>query len=507
MTSSASETTKTTAQAGQDRPRFNRRLVVKTSAAMGATLALAGRVATSTSAQQATPAASPAAAAATPVGTPVALQPGSMTSERPYLIALDPATLKVTPILTAGETVGDYQMAGTPDGLGAFKDGADVIVFMNHELTPENKENISYARVSRLVLDGTTGAVKSGTYALDGTEGYERLCSASLAGPEVGFSEPTFLTGEEATSGKFGGLSLAIDGKSGKITQLPWLGHISHENQIVVPGFKGKTVVVTTDDDSKGSELYLYVANNEKGILDGSGQLSVFKADKGANSADIKKGADLTGTFAPIDHNDNTGQKTLQAAADKVGAFKFVRLEDVTFDRNTTTTIYFADTGDDQALNLDASGKPFSRNGRIYSMVLDPADPTKVTSFKLLLDGDNGDDIKNPDNLDASDTTLMIMEDRNGYNRAENSDDTGRIIAYDIKTGVLTTIAKIDQSAGDGLVDTGDKAGSWESSGIINVADLFGKGTWLVDVQAHTLQVEQFGKMDQGGQLLMLSQK
>lgn len=494
----SSNTRETTVQA--DRQRFSRRSVVKTSAAVGASIAVGGRLSSTAFAQAATP-------AGTPGATPIALQSGMMTSARPFLIATDPAKLDIIPIMTAGETVGDYQMAGVPDGLGAFKDGSDVIVFMNHELTPENKEDISFARVSRLVLDGTTGAVKSGTYAVDGTEGYERLCSASLAGPEVGFSTPTFMTGEESTSGKFGGISLAIDAQTGKVTQMPWLGHISHENEVVVPGFKGKTVIVTTDDDSNGSELYLYVADNEAGILNGSGQLYVFKADSGANSGDIKKGADLTGSFVAIDQNDNSDQKTLQAAADKAGAFKFVRLEDVTFDRNTTTTIYFTDTGDDKAPNLDANGKPFTLNGRVYSMALDPANPTRVTSFKLLIDGDNGDDIKNPDNLDASDTTLMIQEDRNGYNRAENSDDTGRIIAYDIKTGVLTTIAKIDQSDGKGLVDAGDRAGSWESSGILNVSDLFGKGTWLTDIQAHTLMVEQFGKKDQSGQLLLLREK
>jgi secreted PhoX family phosphatase len=515
MTSSNMDTGTIAEQPEQDRPRFNRRSIVKTSTALGAAVALAGRAVSSTSAQQATPAASTAAspaaaspaAAATPVGTPIVLQAGSMTSERSYIVAIDPATLTITPILTAGEMVGDYQMAGTPDGLGAYKDGSDAIVFMNHELTPEEAENISFARISRLTLDGTTGAVTAGTYVIDGTEGYERFCSASLAGPQEGFTNPTFLTGEESASGKFGGISVAVDGATGKITQLPWLGHLSHENVVVVPGFSGKSVAVTTDDDSKGSELYLYVAANEEGILGGSGQLYVFKADAGKNTADIKKGAELTGTFVPIDQNDNSDQKTLQTAADAAGAFKFVRLEDVTYDRNTTTTIYFADTGDDKEPNLDPAGKPFTLNGRIYSMALDPADPTKVTSLKVLLDGDNGDDIKNPDNIDASDATIMILEDRNGYNRAENSDDTGRILAFDIASGVLTTIAKIDQSAGDGLVDKGDEAGSWETSGIINVADLFGKGTWLVDVQAHTLKVEQFGKMDQGGQLLMLTQK
>jgi secreted PhoX family phosphatase len=436
--------------------------------------------------------------------SPVSVAAGSMTQQRPYLIAIDPAKLEIVPLLTSGEMVGDYQMAGVPDGLGAAKVGDEVVLFMNHELTTNEDENISHARVSRLVLDPSSAAVTSGSYIFDGTEGWERLCSASMAGPEAGFTNPVFLTGEESTGGQYGGTAVGIDAASGSVTELPWLGHLAHENQVAIPGFTGKSVVVITDDNADGSELYMYVADGPEGILDGSGQLYVFKADNAANTSDAKKGTDLTGTFVAIDQSSNTDADTLQAAADSAAAFKFVRLEDVTYDRTNTTTIYFADTGDDQDPNLDANGNPFTKNGRLYTLTLDAADPTKVTKFTVLLDGDAGDDIKNPDNIDANATTILICEDRNGYNRAENSDDTGRLLAYDIASGSLSTLAKCDQSDGDGVLDAGDEAGSWESSGVLNVEDLFGAGTWLVDVQAHSIKVPQFGKEDEGGQLLLL---
>ena len=41
------------------------------------------------------------------------------------------------------------------------------------------------------------------------------------------------------------------------------------------------------------------------------------------------------------------------------------------------------------------------------------------------------------------------------------------------------------------------KAGEWESSGKIEVFDIFGKGYWLLDFQAHTL--------GEGGQLLLMN--
>ena len=436
------------------------------------------------------------------------VQPGELTQARPYLLAEDPSQLAITPLLTSGESVGDYQMAGTPDGLGAYQDGDDVVVFMNHEWRTDEGEHISDARVSRLTLDPATGAVRSGSYPIDGSEGYWSFCSAFLAGPEVGFDSPVFLTGEESTGSEHGGLALAVDGGSSEVTELPWLGHIRHENQVVVPGFAGKTVVVTTDDDAAGSELYLFVADSPADVLSGNGQLYVFKADNAAGTADIAKGDDLTGTFVPVDEADNADPDALQEAVDAAGAFTFVRLEDVTYDRTTTTTIYFADTGDNEEPNLATpTGDPVNGNGRLYRLALDPTDPTKVTSLQVLLDGDAGDDLRNPDNLDANATTIMLQEDLNGYNRAADSEATGRILAYDIASGALTSIAKIDQSDDPSLVvEPGDEAGSWESSGIIDVSDLFGEGAWLVDVQAHTLEVDQFGDVDEGGQLLLLRQ-
>jgi hypothetical protein len=439
------------------------------------------------------------------LATPMMVAPGSLTTERSYLIPAEGTNLTITPLLTSGEMVGDYQMAGVPDGLGAFLNGDKAVVFMNHELTTDEDENISDARVSRLVLDPRTGAVESGSYVLAGTEGYWRLCSASLAGPAVGFDPPVFLTGEESTGGPHGGISLAINSMDGTVTELPWLGHIAHENQVVIPGFAGKTVIVTTDDDSHGSELYLYVADSPADVLAGKGQLYVFKADNGTKTADVKKGATLSGTFIPVDQADNVDAATLQDKARADGAFNFVRLEDVTYDRTTTNTIYFTDTGDDQEPNLAADGTPLNKNGRLYTLTIDPTDPTKVTEFTVLLDGDAGDDLRSPDNIDANATTVMIQEDLNGYLRQESSDATGRILAYDIASGAVTPIAKIDQSAGEGLVDAGDVAGSWESSGIINTADVFGEGTWLVDVQAHTLKAPQFGGEDEGGQLLLIT--
>ncbi|HKG27144.1 MAG TPA: alkaline phosphatase PhoX, partial [Thermomicrobiales bacterium] len=300
-----------------------------------------------------------------------------------------------------------------------------------------------------------------------------------------------------------------VDGESGTVTPMPWLGHLHHENQIAIPGYGDKKVILIPDDNASGSEAYLDVANNEADLMSGAGQLSVFEADNATGTADLAKGAELTGRFVPIDQNDNTDGETLQKAVEAAGAFKLVRMGDADYNPATPNVVYFAATGDDADPNLDASGQPLTANGRIYQLTLDSTDPTKVTSFKVLLDGDRGDDIKNPDNVAVSDdgTTLMIEEDRNGYNRAENSDDTGRIFAYGIAAGTIETVGKLDQSDGDALVEPGEKAGDWEATGIIDVSAIFGPGIWLTAVQAHTRPTPQLGGTDEGGQLLFIRVK
>ncbi len=436
------------------------------------------------------------------------VQPGDFTDARPYLVAEDPETLEITPILTTGEVVQGtgYQMAGVPSGLGAYQDDDDAVVLMSHALSAEDGKHISDARVSRLVLDEDTAAVQSGSYPVNGSEGYRSLTSAFLAGPEVDVDDPLFLTGEGTTEGEHGGIVLGVDAELGDVTELPWLGRFPHGNAVVLPGFEDQTVILLTDADRLGSEAYLYVADNPQDVLTGKGQLYVFVAGDAQDTADIALGDEFGGRFKPIEETDTEDADALQTATEHAGGFRFVHLGDATADRSDPTTIYLADTGDDADPNIDiTSGRPLSSNGRLYRMTLDPTDPTRVTSFQVLLDGDAGDDLRNPNSIDADASTIMIQEDLKGDSRAEDSEDTARILAYDIATGDVTPIARVDQSAGpDRLVDEGEEAGAWASSGIIDVSDLFGPDTWLVTVQAHTLKVPQFDGVDEGGQLLLL---
>jgi hypothetical protein len=112
--------------------------------------------------------------------------------------------------------------------------------------------------------------------------------------------------------------------------------------------------------------------------------------------------------------------------------------------------------------------------------------------ISILLDGDDGDDLRNPDNIATSKKSIMIQEDLNDYNIIDGGVNA-RVLKYDLTSHNLKPVAIVDQSQDV----SHPKAGEWESSGIIEVFDIFGKGYWLLDFQAHTL--------GEGGQLLLMN--
>jgi hypothetical protein len=100
----------------------------------------------------------------------------------------------------------------------------------------------------------------------------------------------------------------------------------------------------------------------------------------------------------------------------------------------------------------------------------------------------------------------MIQEDPISINNfAPGEGPSARIWRYDLRTGQLTIVAEVDQSA-----DPQARAGNWESSGIVDASALFGPGAWLVTVQAHSIWVETqpaegYTRKLEGGQLLLLT--
>jgi len=117
---------------------------------------------------------------------------GFVTARRPYLVPLVNG-VRIDPLLSTGDVVGNYQMTGIPDGLGAYRSSNRTIeLFMNHELELEDGDPAN-ARISHLTL-ANDGSVLSGSYPVDGTEGFTCFCSSTL---RIIGGHPWYFTGEE----------------------------------------------------------------------------------------------------------------------------------------------------------------------------------------------------------------------------------------------------------------------------------------------------------------------
>jgi len=412
---------------------------------------------------------------------------GVKTAKPPYLVPTAPGVI-VDPILSTGDIVPQgqvppYQMSGIPDGLGAYgrKDRNAYTVLMNHELgrTFPNQPPGVNTRISKLTIDRKTNSVLEAKYVFTGTEGFERFCSATL---EVIQGTPYYFTGEEAVNAGHDGSSIVMNAETGEWRETPHFGHIQHEN--IVPAKLSEWFFLTTDDDFRpgfNAYLYAYIAKSFEGAVSGDeGSLYVWKADNAIDSTQALKGVPLTGRFVPITQAENANSTTLKAAAAAKGAFKFDRLEDAAKSWTKNGRFYFADTGK----------LPRTLRGRIYQFDVEPSDPTDAT-LTVILDGDKGDDIYNPDNIDTSAQSIVIQEDRESPFRGPPGPpvaDSGfnRVLVYDIKSKTLQSVARVATPATL-------RPGTWESSGVINAFDILGAGWWLTDVQAHGTLAPQPG--------------
>jgi hypothetical protein len=416
------------------------------------------------------------------------------TSARPMLVALEPG-VEITPLLNAGDRVGDhFQYTGVPDGIGVYASSDDRLeVFTNHELSYLYGDP-AFARVSHLTLD-PSGAVLDASYVVDGTEGFEYFCSSTL---DLIDGHPWYFTGEEWIGTARGGISIAIDALSGEVIETPQFGKMNHENVVPLHGLARAAMFLSEDSFRLRSQAYAYFADTFADAIGGNGRFAVWVPDDGGDgdpsTDDIAKGESLTGRFVTIPHVERYTGKQLNEVSEALGSFNFVRIEDAANDPDDPGVVYFADTG---------ANKAESKHGRLYRMTIEPEHPRRAT-LEVVLDGDAGDDIVNPDNLGISDRALVIQEDRN-----DTSSGYARIHVLDLASGTLTAVARLDPSAG--AIERGGGPGVWESSGAVDVSDFFGPGSWLVNVQAHHTSILQQGidlELDsskgQRGQLVLI---
>lgn len=422
--------------------------------------------------------------------------------------------------------------------------GARVSYFdINAETKTIEDGGIAYNKIYGIDGELITSIDQFAETAAGGADGFSRFCSSSLFepdpfGPGSGFVDPVYFAGEEVDDGVF----YALDVTNGEMHAAPMLGRGAWENLTQVDTGNPDQVGLLLGDDTVGNLLYLYVG--EKYALgDGSfldrnglaqGQLYVWAADDRDLATGFHidpttfnaQGESLNGTFLPIevfdaskagtDGYDPFGyalQETLQAQGEALGAMEFIRIEDLATN---------PEDGMKAAFNVTGRSDEYDNSDQLGSTMLtafnfaDPANPKAELSILYDGDGDPNAALRSPDNIDWADNGyIYAQEDRatDLWDTLANQNEASIVrLSPDLSNPDPVRVAEIDRSAvvPAGTTDAAaGELGGWESSGILDVSELFNKpagSLFIFDVQAHGIEdgVIATQELVEGGQLSYL---
>jgi hypothetical protein len=512
---------------------------------------------------------------------------GFKTPEFSYMAGQASGDFNYEALVTVGDRVpltGDatksFAMGGIPDASGIYRDRVtgEIILFCAHEVGQTVQSSafpgetpLIGAYVSRYVLNND-GSVKSGNVAYTqvfqenalwgntprtgARSAFTRFCSGSFAGPAHGLDRPMFITNEETfgsaqfstkrgltaagsapTTGNpdlnpdgdgLGAQSVAIF--DGKMHTLPALGRVGRETTIVQPRRDAKTVIVSTEDAGAPSYVYMYVGTKLRRSTSGLDKNGLTNGETYVLCSTAQQ--DNEGTFTsgslPVQWRKINNAKTLSDqgmidAADALGAFGFVRVEDAEFDPSAPTrNLFLATTG----------GSLSNRLGRLYQLTMNPTNPEAAGTLSVVYNADtiitpggsytgavagsltdpdgagplaapgslgtySGGDINagidypvSVDNIAVSKDFIICQEDRNSpadavftkYARNGAIWTLNRNNGNQAKLQSTFNYAQVQARDGHGALS----AGLWETTGVIATDEFFGPGTFITFVQAHS---------------------
>jgi hypothetical protein len=387
-----------------------------------------------------------------------------------------------------------FIFGGSADGMGVWKNADGTFgLIVNHE------DNFS---VSRITFDDTFKPVK-GEYIVNSDKGKWRLCSATLATPEVHGFGPLFLTcGESGETSQ----THAVDPNmtpGGSTTLLSALGQYSGENAMPLPknAYSGKTVILTMDDDSGpgGGQVGMYVGNT--GDLNGGSLYFMCRKDDKQTETDMKIGQQIPVTFRKVPDASVAGDIINSTVVNDLKAIKFGRAEDIDYRKSGNgREVYFNVTGQAwSGANADSSRTKY---GRVYKLVLNANNPEGDAVLECILDGDDrsgkAKTFQNPDNICVTSNYIYIQEDPNGY-----GDEThdAYIYQYNITTGDMQVVMELDHRRGDAYYNVGgdSKFGAWEYGALLDISDILGiENTFALCIQPHTWRGDKYKGVDGG---------
>ncbi|WP_248966413.1 alkaline phosphatase PhoX [Sphaerisporangium perillae] len=448
---------------------------------------------------------------------------GPTTTVAPYVLPVAKG-VSVTSLLTVADkpAANGYQMVGIPDGLGAYRSGRDLILYMNQELRATQglvrAHGQKGAFVSKLQIDPRTGAVKSGSDLITSvnywdypgqkwasapvapagaaadthTSALARFCSGYLApagtlsNGHKGYAGRVYFANEE--TGDEGRVFGVTD--DGVATQLPRLGLLGWENTLVAANKSDTTLVVGNEDVNTG-QLRIYAGRKQStgsavekaGLTNGT--LGVLDVASHAVATDAEfrakygKNTPVKVAVSPLDWTKNGVQQNADAAK---SGLTLNRIEDGAFDPRRPNDYYFVTTGGgDTTASPTEPGVARDGGGLWRLRFADIERPEKGGTLTLLLDGSEAPYLNMPDNITIDQRGNLLIQEDTG-----NNPHLGRIVAYRIADGARGVLAQFDPklfspTANSATFLTQDE----ESSGIIpNPSG--GPNSFLFDAQIHT---------------------
>lgn len=439
---------------------------------------------------------------------------GLSSSQSPYVLGVNPS-VKLTSLLTAGDKVGGYMMAGNPDGLGAFDNGNGTFTLLaNHEFVSTDgglhAHGAKGAFVSKWIIDKNDLSVQSGSDLInkvklwnsnanayrDSSYSFGRFCAADLPAVSAfynpksgaGTQERIFMNGEESgDEGKV--FAHIVTGTSAGISyELPALGKMSNENAVANFAAGDKTIVCISDDSTPG-QVYIYVGNKsttgleiEKAGLTNGKLYGIAVNNYLAESNATIPAAATAFTLVEIpDAKTKTGAE-INTFSNNNGVTTFLRPEDSAWDPSKPSDLYF---------NTTNSATSPSRLWKLhFNDINNPVSGGQITA---VLDGTEGQKMLDNMTIDKFGHILLVED-------VGNNAHIGKVWQYDIATDALKLVATHDSTrflANGSNFITQDE----EASGIIDIQEILGPGMFIIDDQAHN---KVSGPQVEGGQFLVL---
>jgi hypothetical protein len=253
-------------------------------------------------------------------------------------------------------------------------------------------------------------------------------------------------------------------------------------------------------DDSTPGQVYVYVGDktNSGNAVDRAGFTNgqLYGVRVSGIPDETRETGIPSGTPFELFNFGNVENQTgayLQATSEIAGVTEFLRPEDGAWDPRNPNDFYFVTT--DRFDQVKAGTGAQIGRSRLYRLrFVDVTRPELGGTVDMLLDGTEPQQMM--DNLDMDAYGRVLIQEDPG-----NQPYLARIWEYDVKTDTMTEVAVHDPNrfapGAPGLLTTDE-----ESSGIIDVSDIFGPGYYIFDVQAHRALADP--ELVEDGQLLLM---